>query len=73
MNEYELRLQRERMSRVAAQERYMNDRQRKRSNRVWLMIIVLSGLICLGGQHLVFKYEEQGAREGVVVSQDDLK
>ncbi len=74
MNEFDLKCQRERMARTAAQERYIVDQQRKRSNRVWMMIIILSGIICLGGQHLVFKYtEEQGAREGVVLSKDDLK
>lgn len=74
MNEFDLKCQRERMARVAAQERYIVDQQRKRSNRVWLMIITLSGIICLGGQYLVVQWDEQQvAREGVVVSKDDLK
>lgn len=74
MNAYELKCQRERMAREAAKERYIVDQQRRRSNRVWMMIIVLSGIICLGGQHLVFKYtEEQGARAGEITLKSELK
>lgn len=72
MTEYELKCQRERMARKAAEERFIVDRQRKRSNRVWLMIIILSGLICLGGQHLVFKYE-QGAHAGEITLKSEIK
>lgn len=72
MNDYELKCQRERMAREAAKERYIVDQQRRRSNRVWMMIIILSGIICLGGQHLVFKYE-QGAHAGEITLKSEIK
>lgn len=73
MNDYELKCQRERMAREAAKERYIVDQQRRRSNRVWLMIII-SSIICLGGQHLVFKFtEEQGARAGEITLKSEIK
>lgn len=70
MNEYQ---QRERMARKAAEERFIADRQRKRSNRVWLMIIVLSGAVCFGAEHLIIRLGEQsGARPGEITLKSEI-